>query len=65
MDGKCLTVASLSDGPTSLKLPYVPGVHYCKFVSPARLMDYIMTDSLKAKSGCLYKKSDFGEVFLQ
>lgn len=30
-----------------------PGVHYCKFVSPARIIDYMMTDSLKKESGCL------------
>jgi len=30
-----------------------PGVHYCKFVSPARIIDYMMIDSLKKKSGCL------------
>merc|ERR1711871_1258642 len=30
-----------------------PGVHYCKFVSPARIIDYMMIDSLKTESGCL------------
>jgi len=61
----CLEVASLVEGPQSLKSHIFPGVFYCKLLSPARMIDYIMIDSLKAKSGCLNTKSSEAEVFLQ
>lgn len=53
--GDCLEVSSLADGPTKLTSHIFPGIHYCKLLSPARVIDYYMTDSLKAKSGCLNK----------
>jgi len=49
---KGITVSSIAI-KNSLDSAIFPGVHYCKFVSPARLIDYIMIDSLKPKSGCL------------
>lgn len=49
-DGTCLNVASLSEGPTKLKSHIFPGIHYCKLISPARFVDYIMIDSLKKSS---------------
>eukprot|EP00466_Bigelowiella_natans_P001087 jgi/Bigna1/136172/aug1.32_g10880 len=52
-NGTCLVVSSMSLGPTPLKSLLFPGVQYCKLLSPARIMDYIMIDSLKSKSGCL------------
>lgn len=55
---QCLQVASLKLGPQSLNSLIFPGVHYCKLLSPARVIDYIMIDSLKAKSGCLNTKSE-------
>ena len=55
---QCLQVASLKLGPQSLDSWIFPGVHYCKLLSPARVIDYIMIDSLKDKSGCLNTKSD-------
>ena len=33
----------------SLSSPIFPGVDYCKLLSPARAMDWMMTDSLKKK----------------
>jgi len=51
----CLIVQSIKLGPTPLDGPIFPGVHYCKLLSPARVIDYIMIDSLKPKSGCLNK----------
>ena len=39
--------------PTSMRSPLFPGVHYCKLLSPARVVDYIMIDSLKPKTTCL------------
>jgi len=53
---KCLAVASLKEGPQALDSDIFPGIHYCKLLSPARVIDYIMTDSLKDKSGCLNTK---------
>lgn len=67
-NGKCLTVASLSEGPTKLSSHIFPGIHYCKLISPARFIDYITIDSLKDHSGCLNTKSvetNFAEIFLQ
>eukprot|EP00939_MAST-03C_sp_MAST-3C-sp1_P002003 g2003.t1 len=52
-NGTCLGVQSLTLGPQPLNSKIFPGVHYCKSLSPARALDYIMTDSLKPKSGCL------------
>ena len=54
-NGKCLDVTSLGLGPQPLDSLIFPGVYYCKVLSPARVIDYIMTDSLKPKSGCLNK----------
>jgi len=54
-DGECLEVASLHLGPQGLRSPIFPGVHYCKLISPARIVDYYMIDSLKAQGGCLNK----------
>lgn len=56
-----LKIADSSDGitvssiaiHTQLDSKLFPGVHYCKLLSPARVLDYIYTDSLKNKSGCL------------
>ena len=36
-----------------MRSPLFPGVHYCKLLSPARVVDYIMIDSLKPKTTCL------------
>jgi len=49
-----ITVSSLAIH-TQLDSKLFPGVHYCKMLSPARVMDYIYTDSLKKASGCLNK----------
>lgn len=49
----CLSVASLKLGPQALNSMIFPGVHYCKLLSPARAIDYMMIDALKNKSGCL------------
>jgi hypothetical protein len=54
-NGKCLDITSLGLGPQPLNSAIFPGVYYCKVLSPARVIDYIMTDSLKPKSGCLNK----------
>merc|ERR1711907_382006 len=49
---KGITISSITiNNPVSS--PIFPGVHYCKFVSPARVIDYMMIDSLKNESGCL------------
>ena len=57
-DNGCLSVKSLKEGPTSLKSWLFPGVHYCKLLSPARVVEYYMTDGLKSKSTCLNTKSE-------
>ena len=57
-DNNCLSVKSLREGPTDLKSMIFPGVHYCKLLSPARVVEYYMTDGLKSKSTCLNTKSD-------
>jgi hypothetical protein len=31
--------------------PYVAGFHYCKLISPARVLEWVYTDSLKEKLG--------------
>jgi len=49
----CMVVQSLTLGPTGLDSVLFPGVHYCKLLSPARVVDYLMVDSLKPTSGCL------------
>jgi hypothetical protein len=54
-NGTCLEVDSLAEGPASLRTPIFPGTFYCKLISPARIIDYIMTDSLKKHSTCLNK----------
>lgn len=43
---KCLTVQSIKL-QTFLGGKILPGIHYCKLLSPARILDWIMTDSLK------------------
>lgn len=64
-NGECLEVASLHLGPQGLRSPIFPGVHYCKLISPARIVDYYMIDSLKALGGCLNKdpSSKFAAFF--
>ena len=52
-NGTCLVVQSITLGPTALDSSIFPGVHYCKLLSPARVIDYMMIDSIKNKSGCL------------
>jgi len=49
----CLEVKSLKEGPTKLSSHIFPGIHYCKLLSPARVVEYYMTDGLKSKSTCL------------
>merc|ERR1711865_44388 len=49
---KGITISSIAI-KNGLDSPIFAGVHYCKFVSPARLIDYMMIDSLKPASGCL------------
>jgi hypothetical protein len=44
----CLAVGALKL-QTELDSKLFPGVHYCKVLSPARALDWIMTDSLKKK----------------
>jgi hypothetical protein len=46
--GDCLAVGALKL-QTELDSKLFPGVHYCKVLSPARALDWIMTDSLKHK----------------
>ncbi|GMH94006.1 hypothetical protein TrST_g4045 [Triparma strigata] len=43
-DDDCLSVASVKID-TALDSKLFPGVHYCKLLSPARVLDWIMTDS--------------------
>ncbi|KAL1512346.1 hypothetical protein AB1Y20_005606 [Prymnesium parvum] len=45
--------ASDALGPRPLDALWKPGVHYCKLLSPARAMVYMMTDALKPRSACL------------
>jgi hypothetical protein len=45
-DAKCVHVQSLKL-QTFIDGSIHPGVHYCKLLSPARILDWIMTDSLK------------------
>ncbi|KAK3264428.1 hypothetical protein CYMTET_26835 [Cymbomonas tetramitiformis] len=45
----CLAVASLAMS-TAVDSKRFPGVHYCKLLSPAKIIDWIMTDSLKPDS---------------
>ena len=54
-NGTCLVVTAISLGPTSVKIPFgdVGGTHYCKLLSPARALDFMMTDALKNISTCL------------
>uniref|UniRef100_A0A7S0J1I7 Chlorophyllase n=1 Tax=Calcidiscus leptoporus TaxID=127549 RepID=A0A7S0J1I7_9EUKA len=52
-NASCLAVAALALGPTPLDSLLFPGVHYCQLLSPARVIDYFMVDSLKNASGCL------------
>lgn len=65
----CLKVESLKEGPTGLKSMIFPGIFYCKFLSPARVIEYYMTDGLKSKSTCLNTNSlyvqDHLDEFLQ
>lgn len=49
----CLKVESLKEGPTGLKSLIFPGIHYCKLLSPSRVIEYYMTDGLKSSSTCL------------
>merc|ERR1711871_899920 len=51
---KGITISSIAI-KNSINSAIFPGVHYCKFVSPARVIDYMMIDSLKNASGCLNK----------
>lgn len=60
----CLKVESLKEGPTGLKSHIFPGIHYCKFLSPARVIEYYMTDGLKSKSTCLNTSSNSVEELL-
>ncbi|GMH59636.1 hypothetical protein TL16_g02868 [Triparma laevis f. inornata] len=43
-DDDCLSVASVKID-TALDSNLFPGVHYCKLLSPARVLDWVMTDS--------------------
>jgi len=52
-NGTCLSVQSVSLGPVPLDSWLFPGVHYCKLLSPARVVDYMMIDALKPTAGCL------------
>lgn len=63
-ENKCLEVSSLVEGPTGINSHIFPGIHYCKLLSPARVIDYMMIDSLKESSGCLNTKSSIVEVLL-
>ena len=48
-----MVVTSLALGPQPLDATLFPGVHYCKLLSPARVVDYVLTDALKNESTCL------------
>ena len=64
----CLKAKSLKEGPTKLDSKIFPGIFYCKFLSPARVIEYYMTDGLKSKSTCLNTNSSIEDVikaFLQ
>jgi hypothetical protein len=65
--GDCLEVSSMVLGPQKLDSKIFPGVHYCKLLSPARVIDYYMTDSLKKISGCLNKdpKESHAAIYTQ
>jgi hypothetical protein len=54
-NGSGVVISSKALGPTPLESGNHPGVLYCKLVSPARIMDYVMTDSLKPQMSCLNK----------
>jgi len=45
----CLSVASLSDF-SGINSKIYPGVHYCKLLSPARVVEWIYTNSMLAPS---------------
>merc|ERR1719478_1925991 len=41
-NGTCLAVQSLAIGPQPLDSHIFPGVHYCKVISPARALEFIL-----------------------
>merc|ERR1712151_1427508 len=57
--------AELDEGPTALTSHIFPGIHYCKFLSPARVIEYYMTDGLKASSTCLNTDSSSVQELLE
>lgn len=61
----CLKVESIKEGPTGLKSHIFPGIHYCKFISPSRVIEYYMTDGLKSSSTCLNTDSTSLEEIFQ
>ena len=61
----CLKVEALKEGPTALNALIFPGIHYCKFLSPARVIEYYMTDGLKASSTCLNTDSSSVQELLE
>lgn len=48
VNNTCMAVESLMDY-TGLDSKIYPGVHYCKLLSPARVVEWIMTDSIMPK----------------
>jgi len=61
----CLKVEALKEGPTALNALIFPGIHYCKFLSPARVIEYYMTDGLKTSSTCLNTNSSSVQGLLE
>ena len=61
----CLSVESEREGPTGLHSLIFPGIHYCKLLSPARVIEYYMTDSLKDTSTCLNTNSLTAEQLVE
>jgi len=45
---ECMEISSVKID-TALDSKLFPGVHYCKLLSPARVVDWVMTDSLKTE----------------
>lgn len=61
----CLKVESIREGPQALTSHIFPGIHYCKFISPSRVIEYYMTDGLKSSSTCLNTDSSSLEEIFQ